>query len=953
MAAGVEGAAIPGRRLLLVLLVLAVASTGAAGQTRAVPTAATIALDQPIPVDPAITVGTLPNGLRYYVRPNRQPRGRAELRLVVKAGSVLEDDDQRGLAHFVEHMLFNGTRNFPGQEVAGFMQSLGMRFGAHVNAHTGFDETVYELQIPTTDGAAVDRALLVLEDWARHASFEADEIERERGVILEEWRLGLGAEARLQDQQMPVLLQGSRYAARSPIGSPAIIRSASRERLRQFYADWYRPDLMAVIAVGDFDGPAMEAALRARFGAIPAAVAPRPRHDYDVPDHPGTLYAIARDKEVTTTTVGVFHKRPARNQRTADTYRGQMVDRLFAGMLTARLRDLASQPDAPFLAAQTSRGLFVRSTETTTVQAVVPDAGVERALTAMFAEVERVVRYGFTASELDRQKLNSAQNLERALVEKDKSPSGPLADEFVRNFMNDEPIPGIIYEQGLAQRFLPQISLAEVNSLAATWVTEGNRVVVVSAPEKRDVPVPTRTSLAAAISAGRDRALAAYVDAVDSAPLLSPLPAPGTIRRETALADLGITEWELSNRVRVLLLPTTNKQDEILFRAISPGGTSLARTEDDVVARTAADVVAAGGLGALAERDLVKRLAGVTAGVDADIDDTTEGLSGGATRTDLETLFQLIHLTFTAPRGDPEAFAVMQTRLRRLLADQAVEPDAVFNRALIAALTQDHPRARPLRAEQVDDMNLARSIAFYRERFADASDFTFVFVGSFDLPTMKPLVARYLGSLPALYRNERAADLGIRAPTTVVTREVVKGVEPKGQVGLVFTGPFVHTEADRVALNTMGQMLGGNLNQRLREALGGTYGVSVATDFTFAPFEASYRVAITFGCDPARLDDLIASTWAVIDEFKRTGPSPSQVADGRRARRRDLETSLQDNRYLLNRITATYMHGEPVAAVFDADGGVDQLTESRIRDLARLSLNPARYVQVTLRPEAR
>jgi zinc protease len=941
--------------LLLLTPALLVAGTHLAAQRPAAmppPSTATPLAAQTIPVDPLITVATLPNGLRYYVRPNAVPSGRAELRLVVKAGSVLEDDDQRGLAHFVEHMAFNGTTHFPKQAIAGFMQGIGMRFGAHVNAHTSFDETVYELQIPTTDPAVVEQALLIMEDFARGVTFEAEEVEKERGVILEEWRQGLGADARMQDAIMPVLLQGSRYAVRSPIGLPDIIRTAPVARLRQFYTDWYRPDLMAVIAVGDFDRAAMEAGIKAHFGPIPAATNPRPRTAYTVPPHDGTLYAVATDPEARATTVGLIGKMPARDQSTVGMYRQQMVERLFAGMLSERLDEMARTPDAPFQAARSSRGLFVRTMEATTMQALVEDGAAERGLTALAAEAERVAQFGFTASELDRQKVSSQRYLLQALAEKDKSPSGPLADEFIRNFMNDEPIPGIVREQGMAQELMPGITLEEVNRLAASWLPDANRVVVVNAPERTGLVKPTAATLGAALGRAGARPLTAYVDTVNSAPLLDPLPAPGKVAETTTKESLGITEWRLSNGARVVLKPTDFKADEVLFRAISPGGTSLAPDRDFVPALTAENVMAESGLGRLNLTDLNKALSTVNAAVRADIGDTDEGLVGGASRRDLETMFQLIHLTFTAPRADATAFAVLQANLKRALANQEAQPEAAFARTLAAALTGDHPRARPLTPEMVDQMSLEKSLAFYKDRFADASDFTFVFVGSFDLPTIRPLVERYLASLPSIDRTETPRDVGIRFPETVIRREVRKGVEPKSQVSIVFPGTFENTEANRILISTMAATLSGNLHRVLREDLGGTYGVSVEPNFGFRPIQ-EYRVSISFACDPARLDELLRDTWRVIADFKANGPSSGQIADGRLAARRDWETNLQQNPYWLNRITQSYSRGEDVAAAFDPRPYYDQLTAESVRDAARRYLDESRYVEVVLRPETR
>ena len=932
-------------------IVLAVSVAGA--QAPAVTTdLREAALSQIVPVDPLITVGTLPNGLRYYIRANTQPQARAELRLVVNAGSVLEDDDQRGLAHFVEHMSFNGTRHFPKQAVVGFMQSLGMRFGAHVNAHTSFDETVYELQIPTGDPAVIDQSLLILEDWAHDVAFDPVEVDRERGVVLEEWRLGLGAEERIQDKQFPILLNGSRYAERLPIGKPEIIQHVNHERLKQFYADWYRPDLMAVIAVGDFDKAVMEAHIKAHFGSIPRASSPKPRPAYAVPDQPGTRYSVITDPEATVTHIGVYGKMAARDQTTVGAYRRQMVEGLFSAMLSARLDEIEQTPGAPFLKAAAGRRLFIRAEEMTRLDALVTDGGVERGLSALFTEIDRVARFGFTATELNRQRLNLQQYLAQAVVEKDKSPSRPLADEFVRNFIHDEPIPGIVNEFALNQRFLPQITLAELNSLAREWLPDRNRLVVVSAPEKSRTALPSEAKLTAVIKAASGGPLTPYVDDVSAQPLLAPLPTPGAIATTSTNTALGITDWRLSNGVRVVLKPTTFKEDEILFRAVSPGGTSLASDADFVPAETASQVIAAGGLGRLGSIDLNKILAGANVGVRAEIGDTEEGLAGGASRHDLETMFQLIYLTFTAPRADPVAFRVLTQQMKAALAHQDALPDTAFTEALDAALSQNHLRARRMTAARVDQMNLEKSLAFYKDRFADASDFTFVFVGSFDLPTLTPLVERYLASLPALHRNETAKDIGLHPPAGIVEKQVKKGIEPKGQVSIAFTGAFQNDEMHRMMVRAMAETLSGNLQRTLREELGGTYGVSVEPRFRSSP-AAEYRVTISFGCDPTRTENLVKTAFELIDQFRSVGPSDGQVIDERAALVRDFETNSQRNGYLLDRLLFKYEYHEDVEDVFNMRRFYDQLTASMLRDAARTYLNPARYVKVTLVPERR
>ncbi|MBI4888864.1 MAG: insulinase family protein [Acidobacteria bacterium] len=940
-------------RLAVLAAVLAAAVTYAGAQQPVIPAGAfTAPLDAVVPVDPQITVGTLPNGLRYYIRVNTQPRGRAELRLAVNAGSVLEDDDQRGLAHFVEHMSFNGTLHFPRLAVVDFMQTLGMRFGAHVNAHTGYDETVYELQIPTDSAAVIDRSFLIMEDWAHDVTFDPREIDKERGVILEEWRLGLGADERIRNAEFPLLVKGSRYAERLPIGTPDIIRTASPDRLRQFYTDWYRPDLMAVVAVGDFDRAAIEATIRSHFASIPGAASGKPRPAFAVPEAPGTSYLVATDPEATSTRIDVTRKMAARPLATIGAYRQNMVERLFSAMLSARLDEIAQAPKAPFLAAQTDRGLIVRTEEVTTLAALVPPGGVERGLAALLAEIERVARFGFTDTELSREKRNVLRFFQTQLVEKEQTPSPQLADEFVRNFMQEEPIPGIAYEAGLNERFMPQIILDEVNRLAKEWMPDRNRLVVVTAPGKDRASLPSEARLAAVIAGAAGAALTAYVDTVSTQPLLPRLPVPGSIAATSTKDDLGITEWTLSNGVRVVLKPTAFKQDEVLFRAVSPGGTSLASDADFIPAATAAQVVAEGGLGTMRRIDLDKRLAGSTAVVRADIGTTEDALAGGAARADLETMFQLVHLTFTAPRPDPVAFGVLRDRLAAALANRQSTPDAVFDEALQAALSQNHLRAQPLTPARLGQMDLEKSLAFYRDRFADASDFVFVFVGSFDLDTMKPLVERYLGSLPSLRRHEAVRDVGMRAPAGVVERQVRAGLEPRSQVSIVFTGAFQNDEMHRVIARTMAETLSGNLQRELREELGGTYGVSVEPAFTKQP-AGEYRIEIGFACDPARTDALVKAAFLVIDDFKRNGPSAGQVADARAALVRDFETNSRRNEYLLNRLLFAYEYGEDVSQVFTMPQIYAQLTAPLVRDAARVYLDTSRYVQVTLLPQAK
>lgn len=907
-------------------------------------------LTMPLPLDPQVTVGTFPNGMRYLIRVNAKPEKRAELRLVVNAGAVLEDDDQVGLAHFVEHMAFNGTTHFPKGEMVKFLESTGMRFGPSINAGTSHDQTVYMLQIPTDKPEIFAKSFVVLEDWAHNLSFDPAEIDKERGVIIEEWRLRRGAAARMQDQQYPVLLKGSRYADRNVIGTVQNLESFTYETLQRFYRDWYRPDLMTVIAVGDFEKVAVEKLLRQHLLSIPAARNPRSRPVFPIPAHADTLYAIATDKEATSTSVAVYNKMPLRDTSTVGAYRHDIVEGLVTGMLNRRLSDLAQKADPPFLAGMIGRGRFVRSAEASIVQALVKEGGIERGLDAVYTEAERAARFGFVATELDRQKKDVLRAQERMYLERDKQESGRYAAEYIRHATDAEPIPGIAFEHELHQRFVPEITLDEVNRVMTSLLGEGSRVVVVSASEKPGVPVPDAAKLAAVMGGVPGKPLQAYVDTVADAVLMETSPKAGSVVKTTKRDPWDITEWELSNGVRVVLKPTAFKQDEILFRATSPGGTSLASDADYVAASTASQVIAAGGVGAFSAIDLRKVLAGKVARVSPVIGGVEEGLSGSASPKDLETLFQLIHLSFTRPRADATIFGVLTSQMRTILASQAASPAFAFSEAIQSALYQNHFRARPMTPAIVDEMSLDRSLAFYKDRFADASDFTFVFVGSFDVAAMQPLVEQYLGSLPSTDRKETWKDVGLKPATGTVEKTVKKGIEPQSQVAIVLSGPFAWNREQRVAIRAAASVLETRLRETLREELSGTYGVSVAPVIEQIPRE-QFMMNIRFGCNPARAEELTKVVFKEIEAFKSGGPTEKQVSDIREQLIRDFETNTTQNAYLLGQIWLRYQMPQDLGEFFTLNEFYKTVDAAMIQKAAKAYFDTANRVQVTLLPE--
>ncbi|HET7695455.1 MAG TPA: insulinase family protein [Vicinamibacterales bacterium] len=938
--------------LLSVLVTTAAFAQAPAGRETTAESVAQYALTQQMPVDPEVALGTLPNGLRYYVRPNSRPARRAELRLVVKAGSVLEDDDQLGLAHFVEHMQFEGTKNFPKQSLTQFLQTLGMSIGADANAATSYDDTQYILRVPTDVPGALDRALLVLSDWAGGATFDQDAIDRQRGIVLSEWRMNLGAGERTVDKILRVQLQGSRYPDRRPIGRPEVIEKASRDTLMRFYRDWYRPDLMAVIVTGEIDREAVVKMITNRFSMLSSPSPARPRPVIDVPEHPGTRYAIVADRETTATAVQFSNLRPARNQGTVGGYRSIMLDQLFAAMLGERFDELAQKENAPFIRAAADRSLFrmPRTKDQAILQALVPNDGVARGLEALVTELRRVALFGFTETELARAKQERMAGYERVVAESPDRESESRADEYTRNFLQGEALPTIWQELAFHRRFLPGVTLKEINALTADWFPETNRVVIVSAPEAAGVTLPDQAQLAAVLKTAESKKLEPYVDAGAGEALMETPPARGSIVKTTARPD-GITEWTLSNGATVLLKPTSLRVDQILFRATAPGGTSVASDADFVPARVADDVVSAGGVGKFSAVQLDRLLTGKSVGVTAFIGEIEQGMGGGSTPQDLETMFQLLYLRFTQPRADQAAFAAMRSQARALLANRAASPDVVFNQTIDAALSRNHPRRQPETTATVDQWNLAKSLDFYKARFADASAFRFVFVGSFTVDAIKPLVETYLASLPATHANQSWRDPGIVPPAGIVEKTVEMGIAPKSQVAIVFSGAFDYTDQNLLALRTMTLLLQSRLLDAIRQELGGTYSITATPGAEKLP-KPQYSVRIEWTCDPARTQALVARVFEEIENVKGTNISREWLGRIRDVLLREYQDNIQENGYILNLIASHFANGGspdvgPVSKMTDLIG---TLTGDRIRDAARTYLKTSDYVRVTLMP---
>ena len=933
--------------------VLAIALTAAISATMSAQQPTPLDLSARLPVDSKIKIGRLPNGLRYYIKKNLKPEKRAELRLVVNAGSILEKDTQLGLAHFVEHTAFNGTRHFAKNDLVKYLQSIGVRFGPDLNAYTSFDETVYILPVPTDTARIVEQAFTILADWAHGQVFDATEVANERGVVHEEWRLRKGAGDRMLQQFLPIALKGSLYAKRLPIGTEQSIMSATPARLRPFYRDWYRPDLMAVIAVGDFDPVAIEAQIRKHFAGIPRNASAPKRVTAAVPPNAKPLIAIASDKEATGTSVSLIFKLPRDSGSTVGDYRRGLTEQLYLQVFNSRLNEIAQKPDAPFIGAGASRGSFVgRALEPFSLGAAVKDGGVEQGLEALLVEARRVDQFGLLQSELDRAKADLLRAYEQANAEREKSPSSNYAEEYIRNYLEGEAIPGIEYEYAITQQLLPTITLADVNKLAARWITDSNRVVIASAPDKGGVPHPTEASILAVFDRAARVPLNAYTESVSEDALVDPLRPAGRVVSSRSL-PAGITEWKLSNGARVLVKPTDFKADEILFGAYSVGGTSYVPDASYMSAVFASQIAGLSGLGKFTRVELEKKLAGKAARVSPYVAEMTEGLSGSASPKDLETLLQLVYLDFTGARLDSSAWAAFRGNAATFLANRGLSPEAVFSDTIQVTMAQRAFRARPLTQATFNEVNPEGAIRFYKERFADAGDFTFVFVGNVDTTALAPLVARYLASLPATGRVDSTKINSPGAPRGIVQTTVKKGMENKATTVLAFTGACVFAPETRLAFRALMAAVQLRLTESLREKLGGTYSPSANGGCTRLPRQ-EYMIQVSFGSSPENVEMLTKTVFALIDSLQTHGPTATDVEKVREQMVRERELELKQNQYWLNAITTRDQAGEDIGGVLGPyDEMVRKLTAAQIQEAAKKYFNVANYARFVLLPESK
>ena len=912
-----------------------------------------VSLNQPVPTDPNVRIGKLPNGLTYYIRRNGKPEHKVELRLAVNAGSILERDDQQGLAHFMEHMNFNGTTHFKKNELVSYLQSIGVRFGADLNAYTSFDETVYILPIPTDKPELIDKGLLVLSDWAAGATLDQEEINKERGVVLEELRLGRGAAQRMQDKYFPRLLSGSQYAVRLPIGKKEILDNFDRKSLVDFFETWYRPDLEAVVVVGDVDVNVMEGKIKAQFSDLKAKRPIVERPEFPIPDTKGTLVDVETDKEAQVTTAEILYKKPKEKEvKTQADLRRELVKGLFNGMFNARLNEIRQSPQPPFAFAGGGFETLFRGKSVYGLFGAASPENISSAISTLLTETRRVQAFGFTPGEFEREKERYLTRVENQFKEKDKTESGEFATEYVANFLTHDPIPGADFDLQFAKNVLPSITLKEVNELSKNTATDDNRAIIVTGLAKDDVKYPTEPDILALLKEAETAELKPYTETVNTEPLVKDLPNTAKVTSEKTDKNLGITYWELSNGVKVVLKPTDFKSDEILMRAFSPGGLSLEPDEKALSGNFLSPYIGEAGLKNITQVELGKRLAGKKANVSLSVSNEYELLNGDSTPKDFETMLQLAYLKFTSVDFDKAEFDSFLSKEKMFLPNLLNNPRFYFNNEVSKIMSQNHPRAFGFpTTEQLEKVKLDDMQAIYKDRFADASDFTFVFVGTFDNEKIKPLILQYLGNLPTTRRTETWKDMGIRPPSGKLDKTIYRGVDPQSVVQIIFTGSTPYDRDESRDLAAVGELLTIKLIEILREEKGGVYGVGASGGLAKVPYER-FNFSISFPCGPENVKALTDAALGELTKIQNGQIDDKDVAKVKEARLVGLKENFKNNNYWASEISRDLQQSLPILSLEDAEARTNAINKGDLQKVAKKYLNPDARIQLVLMPEA-
>ena len=930
------------KRLFTTLLVLGSVVIASAQQQPQMP---------PIPTDPNVRIGKLENGLTYYIRHNELPEDRADFYIAQKVGSILEEENQRGLAHFLEHMCFNGTTNFPGKGIINWLETIGVRFGENLNAYTSIDETVYNINnVPVIRDGIVDSCLLILHDWANDLTLAEAEIDNERGVIHEEWRTGQGAMMRMYEQALPKAFEGSKYGHRLPIGTIEVIDNFPYQALRDYYETWYRPDQQGIVVVGDIDVDKVEAKIKELFSPIQMpANAPERKYE-QVPDNKEPIITIAKDKEQPSTIIYIWHKHPATPNEAKGNI-GYLVQNymfsMISSMMHARLEELRQSANPPFIQAASgdSDFLLAKTTEAFVGMAVSKDDGIPTALSTLVREIERARKFGFTASEYARAKADYLLMLESAYKERDKMKNNQYVQEYIRHFIDNEPIPGIETEYALMNQLAPNIPVEAINSILPQLIKDENIVINIFGPDKEGMVYPTEAEILDILNKTKAEEITAYVDKVSDEPLMKEAPKAGKIVK-TEEGPFGSTALTLSNGIRVVLKTTDFKADEIRMRAFSPGGTSVFGTKEALQLKMLNSVAGLGGLGNFSNVDLEKVLAGKKATIGASVSGLSEGLNGSCSPKDLETLLQLAYLSFTAPRMDEEAFESFKQRTKASLANQEANPMTALTDTLQMEMYGDHPLAGRVKAEMIDQLDYNRIMEMYKDRFKEAGDFTFLFVGNINLEEAKPLIETYLGGLPTINRKENYQDIQLNIRKGTHKNLFEKQMEtPKATVLNIISGNCEYNLKNDLLMTMLSQTMSMVYLETVREKEGASYGVSAFGQLSRGiKDEALFQ--IYFDTDPAKREKMEQIVMSELQKVAQEGPRPEHLAKVKEFLLKKHIEDAKENSYWLGQLNNYYWYKTDMNTNYEKL--VNDLTVEDVKNFTKALLDQGNIIEITM-----
>ena len=910
---------------------------------------------QPLPIDPKVRYGKLENGLTYYIRANKEPKERAEFYIAQNVGAILENDNQNGLAHFLEHMAFNGTKNYPGKGIINYFEKIGVKFGANINAYTSLDETVYNLSdVPTTRDGIIDSALLVLHDWSGFITLDGNEINDERGVIREEWRQGAGADRRMWKESNKLKYSGSQYAKRDVIGDTAIINNFAHQTIRDFYKKWYRPDLQAILIVGDVDVDKVEAKIKSVFTDISRKPNAGERPVYPILDNKEPIISIVKDAEARMTRVELEYKHnklPADIKLSMMGYANLTINSLISTMISNRFEEITQQADAPFVYGGAEYGELVKSKDAFQMIAVPKEGKELDGLNALLLEAEKIKRFGFTNSELERAKTDYLKTLEKSNNERDNQKNNSLVREYVRNFLTQEPIPGIEWEYNTVKMMAPQLKLEMINQVAKSYVTDSNLIVSIMAPDKQAVIIPTKEQILAAISQSKKAELKAKAEEVLNKPLIKSVPKAGKLAKVSENKELGTTEWLLSNGVKVIIKPTTFKKDEILLTAFSNGGISKVKNTADLAsASMAATIVSNNGLGDYNQIELGKILTGKIATVTPAIDGYDEGFSGNSSVSDFETLLQLVYLNFTAPRKDDNAYKALINTYQASMANAAKDPRKAFSDTIAVMLSNHNPRTIVMNLETINKLNQDKALAIFKERFAIPANFTFIFTGNIDSNNekVKSAILTYLGGLKSAKGGQSFTDNGIRKPKGKVNNNFTKEMKVKKASNLIYYNASIpFTMANRVNVAAVGNVLSIRYIESIREKEGGSYGVGVRGSMNNTPVDEA-TLLMQFDCDNLKQDRLISIIYSEINEIIAKGPRADDFQKVKENMLKKYKEDIAQNNWWSSALERYYQ--DKLNLVSDYKTAVEAMTPESVQTALKTIVAQGNILEVVMKP---